>query len=58
MKYGVQMDINGRQMRIVHLNGQTVGDGPTVCAEKNVREGSSRFWVRSARGLGLRQQWK
>ena len=24
------MDINGRQMRIVHLNGQTVGDGPTV----------------------------
>ena len=26
------MDINGRQMRIVHLNGQTVGDGPTVHA--------------------------
>ena len=24
------MDINGRQMRIVHLNGQTAGDGPTV----------------------------
>ena len=30
MKYGVQMDIDDRQMRIVHLNGQTVGDGPTV----------------------------
>jgi len=26
MKYGVQMDIDDRQMRIVHLNGQTVGD--------------------------------
>ena len=28
------MDIDDRQMRIVHLNGQTVGDGPTVTPNK------------------------